>query len=56
MDRWQEVEFLESTSCICLFDKCMVNGVLKKTGNTKERLYMGSGLCSGDRSVWKLSG
>ena len=26
----QEVEFLESTSCICLFDKCMVNGVLKK--------------------------
>ena len=21
----QEVEFLESTSCICLFDKCMVN-------------------------------
>ena len=52
----QEVEFLESTSCICLFDKCMVNGVLKKTGNTKERLYMGSGLCSGDRSVWKLSG
>lgn len=36
----QEVEFLESTSCICLFDKCMVNGVLKKTGNTKERLYM----------------
>lgn len=28
----QEVEFLESTSCICLFDKCMVNGVLKKNG------------------------
>ena len=26
----QEVEFLESTSCICLFDKCLVNGVLKK--------------------------
>ena len=43
----QEVEFLESTSCICLFDKCMVNGVLKKTGNTKERLYMGSGLSGG---------